>query len=767
VPGAPLISRAAGQTAQGPSRIDSLQRALERNRLRRWETSLGQKDLFEQYTRVILELTRRYPILIILDDLQWADSNSLALLFHLSRRAGDARLLLLGASRLIGGFEDSSQAERMLADLLSEIRRNYGDSHIDLGRTQEEEGESFIDAILDTESNALDPAFRRELFRHTGANPLFTIELLRAMEARGDIVQDDDHLWTPGPSLDWRQLPAKVEGVIEERLNKIGDELREILRVAAVEGGSFTAEVISQVLRLEIRDLLRQLGGKLDRQYRLVEPLGSRHLAEARLSLYRFRHILFQKHIYGRLDPAEKAYLHEDVGRALETAHHGQSGEISVQLAWHFAEAGLARRAIDYLIQAAAQARRLSAFQESASHLRRALSLVDSLPRGNESLQVELDLQTALGVSLVGAAGYAADEVGKAYARGRELCLELGGSPQLFPVLYGLRTFHLVRAEYGSALEHGQQLLSIGQTQQDPELLVEAHQALGTNLFYLGDFQAAAQHLKRCLDLYDLDRDLSHAARFGQDPAVACLSYLALTSWLLGQTALAIQQRDKALQHAETIAHPFSMAFALCFAGLLFRLEGDADSARRCAGEAEALSTARGFPFWAAMASILQGTILADAGHKEGIQHIQTGLGAWAGGGSRLGRPYYLGLLAEALARWGEDTLALATVEEAIEESTRTGERLSLADLHRWRGIFLARSGRKADARRSLRQALEVAREQNSPLFEARAAMSLFKVLEGAEGSSEFLGEVIARLSPHLSYPELLEAQVMLKSDPE
>jgi predicted ATPase len=494
----------------------------------------------------------------------------------------------------------------------------------------------------------------------------------------------------------------------------------------------------------------------------LVSALGSRLLGASRLSLYRFRHILFQKHIYGQLDPVQRAYMHQDVGSALEAIYGEHVPEIALQLAHQFSMAGLARKAVGYLQQAAERALRVSAHSEAVAHLKRALQLTRDLPEGPERTKTELGLQTSLGVSLSATRGYAAPEVEQAFNRARELCQGLEGAPPLFPVLYGLRTFYLVRADYAAAHEIGTQLLAIAEAAQDRELLVEAHQGLGTTLFYMGDLQPARAHLESCLSLYDVQRDFGHAIRYGQDPGVACHSYLSLTSWLQGATSQADEEIQRAISHAERIAHPLSMTLALIFGALLARERGRRAEARERASAAEAVSSQSGYPFWQAVATILGGILKAEEGDPEGLPGIYSGLSGWQETGAQLGRTYFTCLLALALYRSGEPSMATRIVDDALLMVQSTGERFNLAELHRVRALLLAGAGKAAEAEQTLWTSLEVARAKGAVFYELRTAIELARQLPDVARGRDVLREAYSRLPEGAEGPEVEEARRIL-----
>ncbi len=203
-----------------------------------------------------------------------------------------------------------------LEPVLNEFQRDFGDMTVDLRRAERWD---FMEALLDSEPNRVGRPFREMLYRQTRGHPLFTVELLRGLQERGDVVQDSEGQWVEGPELDWETLPARVEAVIAERIGRLAQPLQAALRVASVEGEVFTAEVVAQVQAADGREVVSLLSGELDRRHRLVRAQAIERLGQQRLSRYRFRNYLFQKYLYDNLDEVERTYLHEDVGRALET----------------------------------------------------------------------------------------------------------------------------------------------------------------------------------------------------------------------------------------------------------------------------------------------------------------------------------------------------------------------------------------------------------------------------------------------------------------
>jgi tetratricopeptide (TPR) repeat protein len=381
VPGASLLAKIATTAAKQGKLADKLAEHVKSGEPSAPVSSVDQERIFEQYAQVLTALSRQRPLILILDDLHWADSASLNLLFHLARQLDDSRVLIVGAYRpddvALGRTSTASgRIERHpFEPILNEIRRYSGDVVIDLGAAQADEGWALVDALVDAEPNRLGAAFRQELYARTEGHPLFTVELLRTLQERGDLIREADGRWAQAASLDWEMLPARVEGVIAERLGRLTDESRETLTIGSVMGREFAAQVIAQVQGVPERELAKMLARELDKRHHLVQETGEVRIGRQFLSWYRFAHVLFQQYLYDDMSAGERRLLHGDVATVLETLYGDQAGEIAAQLAQHYQEAGEDEKALAYLIRAGDAAFQAYAQNEAAAYYSRALNL--------------------------------------------------------------------------------------------------------------------------------------------------------------------------------------------------------------------------------------------------------------------------------------------------------------------------------------------------------------------------------------------------------
>jgi adenylate cyclase len=344
-------------------------------------SGLEQSAIFHQFTNVLRTLAEVHPLLLMMDDVQWADSASIGLLFHLGRRLEGSRILIACAYRPEEvALEHAGERHPLEKVLLAEFKRRSGDVWVDLRQADEMEGRSFVDGLLETESNHLGEDFRRALFAHTGGHPLFTVEVLRAMQERGDLVQDAEGRWVEGPSLDWERLPARVEAVIAECIGRLDEELRDVLAVASVEGEWFTAQVVAGVQDSPELEMLQALSRDLGARHRLVREGGEAQVGGRFLSRYQLAHALFQEYLYGASSAGERRLLHGEIAAALEELYGDRTGEIVAQWAHHYDAAGRAEKAVEYSLRAGDQARLAYANEEAITYFHRVLVLLDELP---------------------------------------------------------------------------------------------------------------------------------------------------------------------------------------------------------------------------------------------------------------------------------------------------------------------------------------------------------------------------------------------------
>lgn len=642
--------------------------------------------LFEVLAHLIL--WKEEPLLLVIDDLQWADSETLDWLHYLVRLQRRARLLIVGTIR----SEEVLPGEA-LHQLLLQLRRSDELVEVALDRFDQATTAKLVTTLT---GQALDAQATADFFEQTEGNPLFIVETVRAhlrIQAEGELAIQPQTLLT-NPAA----LPPKVHAVIEARLARLSPSARSLVDVAAVIGRSFTVETLARASE-QSEDTLT-LG--------LDELWQNKIVRTQDADAYNFSHEKLREVAYAALSPAWRRLLHQRVARALTALHAAQLDGVRGQLAYHFEQCGQIKEAINGYSQAAALEQRRFASTQAIVFLQRALSLLPRLANEGERQSLELGLQVTLGPLLLARRGYGAPEVETTLRRAHELCQQYGEAGQLFRVLGGLSRFYLVLPNLDASLAVGRQMLAMAEAQQRPAFLIEAHNALGATCFQRGEIATAQHHLGEAIARFTDHLQDEHALLYGQDPRVVAYARQAWTLWLLGDEAAALAHSQQALALVtQTVSDPFSRTLTLAHTALLYQLMEDVTQAQYYAQLAHTLAEEQGFPFFLGMAEQIWGWALVKAGERaQGMEKLQVGLVRFRGTGAELGTPYFATLHAEAYAQIGQLEQGLATLADGLRVAHKNLERWNEPQLYYLQGQLLRlRPAAAAQAHASLTQA--------------------------------------------------------------
>jgi DNA-binding SARP family transcriptional activator/predicted ATPase len=708
--------------------------------------------LFESVAALVEQAAVRRPLVLVLEDVHWADEMSLRLLAFVSRRLGAWPALLVATARA-EELADASMARRTLEDLA----RASDTVPVVLGPLSRPDTGLLVSTVA--RAAPRDARLEEQVWAMSEGNPFVVVEAIRALE------RDRARNGAPDPP-GAPALPARVRDLVARRLDRLGVRSQQLTAVAAVIGRQFDFA------------LLRAAGGVGEREAaESVEEMVRHHVLQAVGNQLDFTHDRMRDVAYARLLPPRRRLLHRAVAEALEALGAGtvdRGGtpprdpldEQIAQLAHHYTEAGLAGPAVSWWQRASERSSARSAYGEAVAQCGKALELLRGLPEMPGRIQQELLLQTTLGPALMATRGPATPGAEAAYERALELCRAVGDTPQLFAALMGVWQYYLVRARPVTARELGERLLGLARTAGDPALLVQAHRALGEAFQNLGELVLAREHLARGSALYDAQH---HRSRTFTEPGVFCLAFASWVLWPLGYPEQALHRSQAALTLARELGYPHTLAAVLFFAAMVHTFRGERGLARERAEETIALGREQGLPHWVTFGTIVRGWALAMQGQGEqGIVQIEQGLAAQSASGAGIARPCFLVLLAEAHAAGGRAEAGLGVLADALALVEHTGERYQEAEIHRLRGELLLR-GSAADAagaERAFEQALAVARRQQARSWELRAATSLARLWrrEGKHAAAAaLLAPVHGWFTEGLDTPDLRDARALLE----
>ena len=666
----------------------------------------------------IIEEAERAAVNCVCEDLHWADPSTLEVLTLALDQVPTSRLLMLLTFR-----PDFAPPWQTLEYFNQLILTRLGRSEIESMVKQVTGGKAFPAEVLN------------EIVVKTDGVPLFVEELTKMVLESGLLQEGQDRYELAGP-LPPLAIPATLQDSLMARLDRLAS-VREIAQLGATLGREFSYELLHAVCPVDEERLRQGLQQLADAE--LVYQQGAPPHA-----VYLFKHALIRDTAYQSLLKSRRRQYHQQIAQVLEERFL-DAKEIQPELvAYHYTEANLISEAIPYWQSAGQNAVQRSANTEAISHLTKGLELLESLPKTPEYLQQELTLRLTLGTPLLASKGNASPEVEETYSRARELCQQLGETPQLFPTLSGLWRFHFVRAELQTARELGEQLFHLAQSVQNPELLLAAHVALGYTLVNLGELVPAREHLEQGLILYDPEQHRSHALLYGQDPGMACLSFLAWALWMLGYPDHALARSQEAISLARVSSHPYSLAFALNSAAVLHQFRREVQAVQEQAEASVALCTEQGFAFFLATATVLQGWVRAQQGQAEvGVTQMHRILAGLRAMGAEIERPHFLALLAESYEKMEQIEDGLNALVQAIAAANKTEERLYEAELYRLQGqLILQRQvqdpkSKFEEAESCFFKAIAVARQQQAKSLELRATVSLAHLWRGQGKEAE------------------------------
>jgi predicted ATPase len=700
---------------------------------------------------ILLRIAAQQPVLFVMEDLHWVDPTTLELLSLLVDQGPTARILLLLTFR-----PDFSPPWTGRSHL----------TQVTLNRLPRRQAAEMMGRVA--HGKALPAAVVEQVVAKTDGVPLFVEELTKLVLESGLLQEREARydLTRPLPPL---AIPTTLHDSLMARLDRLA-AVKAMAQLGATLGREFSYDLLQAVSPWDEETLRRGLQQLVAAEFLYQQGLPPQ-------ATYLFKHALIQDAAYQSLLRSTRQQYHQHIAQVLE-ARFPETVETQPELvAHHYTEASLSTQAIPYWQRAGQRALERSANLEAAAHLTKGLEVLAALPDTPERAQQELVMQTTLGPALLVTKGQASPDVLHAYTRARELCQQVGETPQLFQVLWGLWYFYLHRVELRTAREMGEHLLTLAQRVGDPALLLEAHYALGNTLNYLGEFAAAQAHFEQVIALYDRQQHHAHAVRYGQDPGVICHAYAGVTLWYLGYPDQALQRSHEAMILAQELAHAHSLAFALVFAAWVHHLRREWPLTYERVEAAIALAAEQGFAVYAGIGRIFRGWALAEqyaapgAGQgqvEEGMAQMQQGLAAWRTTGAAVFQPYGLALLAKASTRVGQPEAGLTLLTEALSVANDKGERRWDAELYRLKGeILLARSAEHhTEAEACFCQALDIARRQQAKSWELRAAMSLSRLWQQQgkrDEARQLLAEVYGWFTEGFHTPDLQEAKALLE----
>jgi class 3 adenylate cyclase/predicted ATPase len=697
-------------------------------------------------------LARKQPAMMIFEDAHWIDPTSREVLDLLVDRVQDASILLIITCR--PEFQPSWSSHSHITTLtLNRLTRQLRAAMV-----KGVAGAALPEEVVD------------QIIVRTDGVPLFVEELTKAVLESNLVSEKDGRYVFSGP-LRQLAIPATLTDLLMARLDRMAS-FKPFAQIGSTIGREFSYELLRAVAETTADELDEALSHLEDAG--LIIRRG--HPPEA---TYAFKHALVQDAAHSSLLHSDRKRLHARIAAVLAEMYPERIEREPELLAHHFTEADQSELAVGFWLKAGRRAAKTRANLEAIAHLRRGLKVLERDPAIPDRDAMELALRIGLGIPLIAAKGYAVRDVEENYERALELGKQLDDDQKIFEATRGLWVCHFIRADLVKAHNLGVQLLELAerthrnetadQARQRTGHLIEAHRALGQTMLYSGRFVASRAHFERGFSLYNPKLHSSLIEIHGIDPGIVCLSYLGYLLWFLGCPDQAREYSKQALSNAETMRHPFTLAFALAFRAYLCQHVRDVEGTRDHAERTMAVASEHGFLHWKHQATILRGWALAELGQiDDGLNQIRAGLEAYEATESGLACPWFRSLLADAYAKANRPDAALRALDDSLTSTQRTGERFFLAEIYRLQGeITLAHRGVEAagETEACYKRSLEVCREQEALAWELRTAVSLARLWRDVgkpQDAADLLASVHSRFRQGFDTSDVKEAALMM-----
>lgn len=711
---------------------------------------------FEALARTILAAGQ--PLLLVLDDLQWCDPETLAWLHFLLRFDATAHLLVVGALR-----PEEVDERHPLTPLLGALRGGDRFTEIELMPLT---ASASATLAAQTAGRDLDATTLDDLYQISEGNPLFLVEMVRGQETarlrQARAAQEDPTPAVSAPNLP--ALPPKAQAIIARRLGQLSPAARELASVAAVIGRSFTVPVLAQASELGEEDLVPALDELWQR--RLIREQGADE--------YDFSHDRIRDMAYATIRPARRRLLHRRAAAALESVYAGVLEPVLGELAAHYAEGGLVEPAVRWYREAAAAAKRLYAHAEAVSFLKRALQVVENSHDHARLAEMKIDLLHSLGYAHIVTDGWGSAPMGEAWEQALALARQSGTPFQLCRSLHVYSAFLKNHGKWRLYAQYDKEALRVAEEYgiTDPYLLASIFGGLKTHAYHTGRFAQA-------LDLYDTKNRLLIGAAvepsfewFGDTETIPSARE-AMALWHLGYAdqarAICRAELDYAANNTPiTDSSEFVSDFAVySFLLMIYVCLRDLVQVRILADKLFELSTQARYEHYLCDARRHIGYCLAHQGKtSEGLALVREGVEAMLNYGFQMFGPYDRALLAETLALAGEARQALEVVEEALASAAANDNVYWDAHLLRLKADALdALHAPAGDVEHWYLAALALAQSQGSRMLALRAATALGTFWQSQDRGQEaydLLAPLYAEFTEGFDIPDLQDAAALL-----
>ncbi|MGA9721089.1 MAG: AAA family ATPase [Candidatus Binatus sp.] len=721
----------------------------------------SRRALFSAIAKFLARMAENSPVLLILEDLHWADEGTLSLLTHLARSFRKLPVMIIGTFR---DYELDSSGP--LAQTLDDCTRLHLLERVDLQGLPADA----VSEMIRTLSGQQPPTSLVDaIHSRTEGNPFFVEELYKHLNERGRLLDSSGKFrstFKPG-DLD---VPQSVRLVIQRRLARLDDETRKMLDTAAVIGRSFTFALLEASTKTDADPLLDSLE---ESEAAGLVSSSLEHLE----ALFQFSHELIRQVVLDDLSAARRQRFHLKVADAIEGIYDRSLEDKINDLAYHLWNAGSAAdpaRTLECLMRAAKRAQEQSAYETALSHLSNALErlreLAPSAARDEQELAVYLEYVRVVRLTN----RWTTTEAGVIYTRARELCERSGQSSKMLAILQGSANFHLGRGELALAQDYAQRILELSRGSSQADSASSGNFILGHAQCCRGDLVSAHRHLEAARF-----RDNVAVPLVGGRAKIFSLGIDAMVLWMLGYPDQAVAAAEQGVREAEESKNRFASSFSRIHLHIVVMFRGEFSKALEIGERALRDATAKQFE-WLQTSIGWSMDACRILGHaSEGsIDRVQRAFDAQYASEAKLYQPHNYTVLAECCGVVGQADAGLSMIEQAFSVMEETSGRMTEPETWRVKASLLQQlaaspgiAGDRADELRKegemcLRTAITKAQLQASKSWELRATVDLGRLLKSSRREAE-AGSIVRTaydwFTEGFDTPDLVQARALLE----
>lgn len=684
------------------------------------------------------------PVVLIVEDLHWCDPSTIEFLGILIEQIEASRVMVVVASRPEAQLPWPSRTNQTPV-VLSPLRRSQVAAMITSVAGGRSVPSDMVDFIVDK----------------AGGIPLYVEEITKMMIESEQVNLVNGRYELIG-EIETLAIPTTLKDSLMARLDSRA-EAKELAQLAAVIGREFEYSLLEAVTTLEGSDLRRRLAELVS-----AELLYQRGVIPS--ATFTFKHALIQDTAYQSLLRSARREFHARIAQVLETDFPALVRDRPEMMAHHCEAGGLAVKALEYYVRAGDAAAVRSANREAIHHYEHAINALKTLPDSQEKSRQQLNLLMMISGCQMSAFGWGHPDVANTHKRIQKAYQNVNDPGLRSEALLALATTANVSAQFEQSLQLTSDLLSLGESSNDPSIRYMPECQLGVTAYCQGKLAAASEHFRRVDEGYDKDRHLRLTRYTGYDIRAMSQSFDALIIWLQGRPDAAVARGYEAVNTADQVQHHESAVIARCLLSWVLLMRREPLEAITPAEEAVHISKTRELKFLEGFGRTMLGLAMAAARNDaEGIEEYRNGCLIMAQSGARFNSTGILGNGADACLSAGDTVTAKSALDIASQFRDETGELFWASELERLSGEICLAGGEdgEANAEQHFQHALQTARSQGARSFELRAAISLARLWQkqGRDREAlELLTVVYDQFNEGLNTGDLKAADALLRA---